>query len=535
MFAGTPQSLRARSLSAPMAGLRAPSRGTAKAEEPAAMSLFYGRGYAGLRDVKKDGLALLPGNEESYEYLQEGVKSLHDKDQALYHTLNQIYYAQSTNEITANQTLGKLLSSKEEAEMALGLNVLAILAQQEIKIDEAFVTKATKLATEGKNEHIRSQALWAVCAVEKPVPLDILNKTARDEDAGVRLITAYALADKKLGKKAERLIARLVSDEDQRVAALAIKAGTEARKMNRLIPAMSDILLNADSEKHYLAILEAGLGLGRLAEAEQKVKTRVQKVFVKALNKDYPASVGKEKLNLRRAISLVALKTLAGYKGQDVYPQVLKLASDSDKDVQTMAVSTLARYKKAASYLLDNVLAKESFLDRSELLANVVQHLRKYEPEDDFYLTVRRLLENDKTAGPSHGILRVALVEALLDGGNSKDIQYVISLLRKDSYWKVRRAILARLAGIKNKEVLTTALSALEDPHPVIKQLALAEAVAATAKKDRRVAYLDKLSQDPTPAICDEILVAEGLSSDLSVRPLKELRSIVAARTTELR
>jgi hypothetical protein len=282
-------------------------------------------------------------------------------------------------------------------------------------------------------------------------------------------------------------------------------------------------------------MLEAGVGLGRLAEAEQKVRPRVQKIFIKALNKDYPASVGKEKLNLKKAINLVALKTLAGYKGQGVYPQVLKLASDSDKDVQTMAVSTLARYERAASHLLDSVLTKEAFLDRPELLATVVQHLRKYEPEDDFYIAVRRLLENDKTAGRSHGVLRVALVEALLDRGNSKDIQYTISLLRTDSYWKVRRAILARLAGIKNKEVLDTALTALEDPHPVIKQLALAEAIAATAKKDKRVAYLDKLSQDPTPAICDEILVAEGLSSDLSVRPLKELRSIVTARTAELR
>ena len=70
------------------------------------------------------------------------------------------------------------MSSKEEAEMALGLNLLAVLAQQEIKIDEAFVTKATKLATEGKNGHIRSQALWAVCALKQPVPLGILKKTA---------------------------------------------------------------------------------------------------------------------------------------------------------------------------------------------------------------------------------------------------------------------------------------------------------------------------------------------------------------------
>jgi HEAT repeat protein len=319
------------------------------------------------------------------------------------------------------------------------------------------------------------------------------------------------------------------------VVALAIKAGSEMRKMNGLIPAMSDILLNTDSNKHYLAVLEAGLGLGRLAKAEQKVKARIQKVFVKALNKDYPVSVGKEKLNLKRAISLIALKALTGYQKIDAYPQIVDLASDNDKDVQTLAISVLVSYKKATSHLLDKVLTEESFLDRPELLTTIVQHLRKYEPEDDFYIAVRRLLENKKAARRSHGVLRVALVESLLDRGNSQDIRYLISLLRKDSYWKVRRAILAKLASIKNKEVLDTALSALEDPHPVIKQLALAEAIAATAKKDRRVAYLDKLSQDPTPAICDEILVAEGLSSDLSVRPLKELRSIVAARTAKLR
>ena len=202
--------------------------------------------------------------------------------------------------------------------------------------------------------------------------------------------------------------------------------------------------------------------------------------------------------------------------------------------MQTLAVSVLVGYKKAASYLLNNVLSKESFLDRPELLATVVQHLRNYEPEDDFYVAVRRLLKDKKISARSQAILRVALAEALFDGGNSKDIQYLISLLRKDSDWKVRRAVLARLANLKKEKVLDTAISALEDPHPVIKQLALAEAIAATARKDKSAIYLDKLSQNPTPVICDEILAAEGLSSDLSLRPLKELQGILTARGAKL-
>ncbi|MHC4604237.1 MAG: HEAT repeat domain-containing protein, partial [Planctomycetota bacterium] len=452
----------------------------------------------------------------------------------LYNYLSQVYYGRKTDEAKANETLQKLLSSKDANEVAVGLNLLATLAQQKVKIEEGFITKAIKFTTKGENEYIRYQALLAVYTLKQPVPLDILKKTAKDKDATVRMLTAHALADKKLGKGAKRLVRVLVADKDQRVAALAIKAGTEARKIKGLIPALSNILLKADFNQQYLAVLESGLGLGRLAQADPTVKPKVQKVFVQALGKDYPVSAGKQKLNLKKAISLIALKALTGYKGENAYPGILKLASDGDKDVQTLAVSVLVGYKKAASHLAGNVLSKESFLDRPELLATVVQHLRDYEVGDDFYVVVRRLLKDKKISSRSHAILRVALAEALFDGGNNEDIQYLISLLRKESDWKVRRAVLARLANLKKEKVLATAVGALEDPHPVIRQLALAEAIAATAKKDKRATYLDKLSQNPTPAVCDAILTAEGLSSDLSLRPVKELKGILIARGAKL-
>jgi Ca-activated chloride channel family protein len=540
MFVGTPQNFPAES-SFRYAGVKPASPlfsfETAAAARPMdsmSRTSFYARPPSVL-EAGREGLGLsLYANKEESEYLQEGHKGLSEKDKDLYNAISQVYYGQKIDEAKANEILKKLLNSTNGSEVAVGLNLLTTLSQQKVKIDEVHINRAIKLAIEGENEHVRFQALSAVCAIKQPVPMDILGKTAKDKDAAVRMLTVYALADKELGKEAERLIALLVADEDHTVAALAIKTGTDVRKMNSLIPALSNILLNADFNEQYLAVLEAGLGLARLTEADPAVKTKVQKIFVQALGKNYPTSTSKGKYNLKRAVSLIALKTLAGYKGEDAYPGILKLASNGDKDVQAMAVSVLVGYKKAASYLCENVLAKDSFLDKPELLATVVQHLRDYEPKDDFYAAARRLLKEKKISSLSHAVLRAALVEVLFDRGSRDDVQYLASLLRTDSSWKVRRAVLARLASLKKEDVLETAVKALEDPHPVIRQLALAEAIAATAKNGKSADYLDKLSKNPSTAICDEIFVTEGLSSDLSLRPMGELRKLLISRGARL-
>jgi HEAT repeat protein len=520
------------------AGTRALSlRSSAKAPAFAGTPAPVLGDYAGpAADADREGMAILSplADKEHNKYLQEAYQSLAKKDRELYSTLNQVYRGGKVEERKANQALGKLLASKEEGEVAVGLDLMAALAHQKVKINEEFVANARNLATKGKNPYVRYKAILALSAHKGPVPLDILKTTAKDKDATVRVATAYTLADERLGPEAELLIIKLVGDEDQRVAALAIKAGTEMRKIDSLIPALGDILLKADVNSKYLAVLEAGVGLCRLAEAVPAERARIQRLFVQALGKDYPVSVGEEKLNLKKAITLVALKTLSGYKEEDAYQTILKLASDPDKDVQTLAISVLAGYKKAASYLLTDVLSKGQLLDRPELLATVVQHLREYKSGDDFYEVARRLLEEKKVGAGSHAILRVALVEAVLDRGRTQDMEYLTSLLRTDSNWKVRRAILARLASLKKEKILDTAMKALEDPHPIIRRLALAEAIAATADKDKRVAYLDKIASNPAPAICDEILVAEGLSPDLSLRPRGELWTILRTRGVKL-
>ena len=464
--------------------------------------------------------------EETSSYIRQALNSLPAEDR---NSVYQIYRGGQIEEALANQTIGKLLDSTEANNIAIGLNLMTFVSAQNVKVNAEYVTKAEKLAIESKENNIRAQALMALVSIQKPVSIDILKKAAKDEFVPVRMLAVKALSDKKISDDGNELIALLIKDKDQKVSAFAINSATDSRKLTELIPEISEVLLNSDSDKAYLSVMEAALGLSRLAETDAKVKTSVQEVFAKALTKNYPETVGDEKVALKKIITMTALKTLRGYQDDSIYDSLLKLSSDSNKEIQTLAIADLCEYKQAADYLLNNVLKKESYLDRPELLAVVVERLRGYKPDKDFYDTVRQLMDNSKVSERECDILRVALAEALFDRADSQDITYLTSLLKKDRYWKVRRVILVRLS--KNEKILDIALGAMEDTNPAIKQLALTQAVAATAGKENSSAYFDKLMQSPTPVVCDEILEAEGLSTDLSIYPLDKIKDIITKRS----
>jgi Ca-activated chloride channel family protein len=468
--------------------------------------------------------------EETSSFIQNAFTGLSNEER---NTVNQIYRGAQISETSANQTIGKLLNSTDVNNIAIGLNLMTFVDAQKVKVNAEYVTKAEKLVLESNDKNIRAQALMALISIQNPVSIDILKQTAKDEFVPVRMLTAQALSDKKLGdNEVSDLVSSLIKDKDQKVAAFAIKAATDSRKLTGLVPEISEVLLNSDSSQSYLAVMEAALGLSRLAQADSKEKTTIQEIFVKALAKDYPQTVSDEKVELKRIVTLTALKTLTGYQNDSVYASLLKLSFDSDKDIQTLAIAALAEYKQSTEYLFDKVLKNESFLDRPEMLAIVVERLREYKTDKDFYDAVRQLLDNNKVSQRESGILRVALVEALFDRYENQDVTYLISLMKKDRDWKVRRVILTRLS--KNEKILDIASDAIEDTNPVIKQLAVTQAVAATAKKDKSAAYLDKILKSPTPVVCDEIIEAEGLSTDLSIYPVNKIKSIIAERSKNL-
>jgi hypothetical protein len=64
----------------------------------------------------------------------------------------------------------------------------------------------------------------------------------------------------------------------------------------------------------------------------------------------------------------------------------------------------------------------------------------------------------------------------------------------------------------------------------VVRQLAVTAAVAATAQKSKREAAFSKITKSPTPAACIELLEAEKLGSDFSLRSIDDIKKVINKR-----
>ncbi|MFA5840184.1 MAG: VIT domain-containing protein [Candidatus Margulisiibacteriota bacterium] len=402
----------------------------------------------------------------SNKYLKNAFGDLYKNNRSLYNEIQTLYNGQPNKE-EASKMLKELLDNSNDKEKAIGLSLMNTLMARMIEIDGQLKTKA--------------------CG--------------------------------------------MMFNQNQAIAVPAINIALLSRQDSKLIPDLTKILLNSDNNKQYYSVITAGLALNQLATKEQNNKAKVKAIFVEALKKNYPSSAGEEKINLKESISYLALGNLQGYKDQDLYNNLLVLAQNKDtKSVRILALSILANYPAAASFLVDNTLKSDEFIKEPKLLLTVVQNVRDYSPDDNFYSSLRRLLNNSKIAGVDYIDLRTAIVEVLLEHQDKTDIKQITQLLRKDPAWKVRRAILAKLSKIDPENILPTAMAALEDPNSMIKQLALTEAVAATAAKDKRATYLAKIATNPTSVTCSEILQAEKIDPDLSLKSLKEIKVIIAKR-----
>ncbi len=402
-----------------------------------------------------------------------------------------------------------------------------------ISVSDKDTTALLKLAITGKDATTRLSAIRRLIGIMDVLPIDLLTKAAKDNDPQIRALVACSLANPKLGKGADEILAKLINDTDVRVAALAIKTAASLRKKAQFIPALEKILLKADPEKRALAVQEAAIGLAKLGSAPQN-RPAVQAIFLKALGKTYPESVGKPKVRLRHTIHLAALKTLKGYTKPDGCEIFYRLAKSSDKDVRILAISCLTPYRVAQDFLFQDVVASGKYSDSPDLLATVFKALRKGKYAAQLRQKARLLLAKKEISRRECEVLRVALVETILDVPDDAAIKEANLLLRTDKSWRVRRAILARLATAGPKRFLPAVQIALDDPHPVIKQIALASAVALTSPRSKQEKYLHKLASAPTPATCTEILIAEGLKPDISLLPRSEIRKILTKRGMKL-
>jgi len=353
---------------------------------------------------------------------------------------------------------------------------------------------------------------------------ELVIRAAGDADARTRLLAAWALvANAEL--EAPKALTRLLADDDPNVLALAAKAAGQVRKDVAHTERLAEILLAADPAKAAGAVLEAAIGLAAIAKEHGEMRGDAQAALLDALEREYPEDI--------RAAALVAsLKGLHGYDEPDgLDPFRALLGKDYPLPVRTLAAERTLTYQEAIFDTYEHVRKDEALGAQPELMTRVLQAVRGRTmllesplPRRENAATAFELLNSARYADRRYGLVRVALVENVFLAPNPERLEYLTGLLRTDRDWRVRRAVLACLAGLDQRGFQTACDLALEDPHPVIKQIALAGLIALRAPDEKRDAYLGKLAGQPSAATCEAILKAEGIAPELAMRPAEEIR-----------
>ncbi|OGC14290.1 hypothetical protein A2290_04985 [candidate division WOR-1 bacterium RIFOXYB2_FULL_36_35] len=242
-----------------------------------------------------------------------------------------------------------------------------------------------------------------------------------------------------------KVILKYLKDKDQRIVASAIKEGTTRLKLNALVPDLAYYLLNGNIDREYWAIRESAFGLYRLSVADPKMKEPIQMIFAEVIKKNYPKNVGKPSFDHEQVIHQTALRSLLGYKGEDVYPYA-KNIWDKTKDNDLKVIS---------AYLL-------------------LSRVNKYS-----YEVATKVLDDHRYSGAEYSDLRKASIRAIFRfNQNSNTFNYKVSLdywlsyLKRESSWQVRKELAATLIHILGANNAQVKKALLSDPHPEVRGLA---------------------------------------------------------------
>jgi len=366
-------------------------------------------------------------------------------------------------------------------------------------------------------------------STEKP-DAELLDAASKDRDVRARMLAAWAFVeDPKLD--APQVLGRLLGDEHPAVLAFAAKAAGAVRNDPARADRLAEILLGADPEKAGGAVLEAAIGLALIAGKHEEARPAAHAALLGALDREYPDG-------LRTAVLVAALKGLEGYGQADGLERFRKLmGKEQALPVRLLAYERALAQGRMGVFAVYQAISDDAELKgRAELMVTLLQAIAAlgYRPMSampappwgvDTAAWALGQLRSGDYADQRFGLVRVALVENVFPMLDEERGAYLIGLLRTDREWRVRRAVLAGLAARGDTEDYRKAIDlAIEDPHPVIKQLAVAGLVALKAPEDRREEHLRRLAALPTAATCQAILEAEGISVDLPLRSAADIR-----------
>ncbi|HOE62698.1 MAG TPA: hypothetical protein PLI82_07585 [Candidatus Sumerlaeota bacterium] len=325
---------------------------------------------------------------------------------------------------------------------------------------------------------------------------------------------------------------KIKKNSDDISAYQALKALEKMKGNEVSFDLLSYILNKKDVKKFPRTVREAAFMLAKFpANAEQKKE--IQQIFLKTLNMKYPEAEGNPPIALRRSLRLAALSGLEGYTGADAIKPFMTLARnrDEDKDIRVQAILRLSLYPEAQDFLYTTVFSVDDYLEQPQVMAAALSALRKSAYQEKVQERARTLLFKKKLLAHSDcEVFRIALTETILDEPESARFEDILTLMKEDKSWRVRRAVLSRLAARGGENFMMATRIALDDPQPFIRQLAIASAVALTAKPMECKEYLRRLSAAPTPLTCAEIFKAENISHEISLLPREKVREILQNR-----
>jgi len=497
---------------------------------PAASAPFAKRREAGKLVALSLG-ALVEVDEELRAPVSLGDKlaakdmdKLAKADEKLYRSfVNGYHYGDAK---ACNEALAKLLTSKENGALTAALALTQQMCARGFDLTDAN-EKALAEMLKPVDPKKRSAALQIKLLMTEKPAADLVDAASKDGDARTRMLAAWRLVQNpKL--EAPDALARLLGDADPGVLALAVKAAGQVRKDAAHTMLLGSILIKRNAEKFAPAMLEAAIGLAAIAKDNAEARTDARAILFNGL-----ARWADQEHKLAPAVMVACMKGIGSDKDRDHLALYRKLMDKKFAvPVRTLAAERTLGYGPQEIYAAyKQILDDPELSTQPELMTIAVKAVRNatmifssLKPYQDQAEAALKLLASGKYDAARYGLVRVGLVEIALMHPMGEYVEKVTPLMRTDTDWRVRRAILAALARRQGDAFRKAADLAIEDPHHVIRTIGLTGLVALKAPEKKRTEYLNKITRSPKASTCEAILRAEGVSPDLALRSADEIR-----------
>ncbi|MCA9527138.1 MAG: HEAT repeat domain-containing protein [Myxococcales bacterium] len=416
--------------------------------------------------------------------------------------------------------LPALVAALKNQELALAARIEAARALASGD-DKASAHPALVFLTTNANGADSAGAAAKLATFDKPESYEALGKAVKHAEAETRLAAAGALGRLAKPTGLALLAAADVADAESGDAMLtAIRAIYGAQSL--------DFVMKATKESNKTLQREAVATLGRLVEGKAGAASR--KTIAKALE---PLGASSDPL-----IRAAAARSYENMPGDDVKPELLKLAKDSAVEVKRAAARSLRAFPgadtvslllgyigEADAELLANAIESLGVLQEKEALDRIVNH------KDHKEVRVRRAvtaalvgiggaLDQPKRAPllsffseklfDKDAVVRRAAVEGLRLVKDPRTVTALAALL-KDPDKEVRQATLNAMASTGDASAVETIATGLEDDDADVRRTAIL-ALGELKQKAAAKVLLDYAKTEKDAALADQARqVAGGL------------------------